>query len=325
MASRWEQAGVAVHVVPMRRITTSGGLGHWVRYVVEWPLAVARLFRLGRGLDVDVVHTNSLHSWYGWAVARLLRRPHLWHAREVVVQSRAALKVERFLLRHFSTEVIASSQAIAAQFPDVHPLTVAYDAPDVARSAPSMAGTFRAAHSIPDDAILIGSLGRLDTWKGLDVLLDAAEGRPWYVVIAGPEVAGKEPYADTLRHRAARLPHAELIGPIDDIGAFLADLDVFVLPSVEPEPFGMVLVEALAAGTPVVATAAGGPQEILADVSAACGRLVHPGDAVDLADTIEALITDVRSSAHRRKRTAIHPLPPSDQVALFDAHRRTSA
>src|SRR5215207_8208604 len=62
-----EAAGATIHIVPMRRLTTSGGVEWWVGYAAGWPLAVARLLGLGRRVGADVVHTNSLHSWYGWA------------------------------------------------------------------------------------------------------------------------------------------------------------------------------------------------------------------------------------------------------------------
>ena len=112
-----EAAGATVHVVPMRRLTTSGGLGWWALYAVGWPVAVARLWRLGRRVGADVVHTNSLHSWYGWAVALLLRRPHVWHAREVVTQSGLALRVERLLTQRFATLVVAASETVAEHLP----------------------------------------------------------------------------------------------------------------------------------------------------------------------------------------------------------------
>ena len=94
-----EAAGITVHVVPMRRISRSHSLLDWAEYAVMWPVTVLRLTRLLRRLDVDIVHTNSFHSWYGWAAARLARRPHVWHGREIVVQSGAALALERFLTR----------------------------------------------------------------------------------------------------------------------------------------------------------------------------------------------------------------------------------
>ncbi|HYA44066.1 MAG TPA: glycosyltransferase, partial [Acidimicrobiales bacterium] len=115
MAGEFASAGVSLHVIPMRRISTSHGALSWLAYLAGWPWAVLRLTRLARRVGADVVHSNSLHCWYGWAAAMLARRPHVWHAREVVTQSRAALRVERYLARHFASRVVAVSTAVASQ------------------------------------------------------------------------------------------------------------------------------------------------------------------------------------------------------------------
>src|SRR4029453_11237763 len=81
MPEKFAAAGATLHVVPMRRITTSGSPLRWVGYVAGWPVAVVRIVRLCRRIRPDVIHSNSLHSWYGWAVAGLLRQPPRWHAK----------------------------------------------------------------------------------------------------------------------------------------------------------------------------------------------------------------------------------------------------
>ncbi|MDP9070363.1 MAG: glycosyltransferase family 4 protein, partial [Actinomycetota bacterium] len=267
MADRFRAAGARLHVVPMRRLTAGAGWRYWLRYVVEWPVATGRLARLARRVRADVVHTNSLHSLYGWAAARLCRLPHVWHAREIVVQSRAALAVERFLARRFADVVIAMSEAIAAQ---LHPgnTRVVWDGADPDEFTPAKAGRFRSAESIPEDVPIVASVGRIDTWKGVDVLLEAfatvREAVPEAIlVVAGPAVRGKEAYAAGLERRAAAIGGVRWLGPRADVPEVLADVDVFVLPSTEPEPFGLVLVEALASGARVVATDAGGAPEIV--------------------------------------------------------------
>ena len=118
MAAEYAAAGATLHVVPMANLTTSGRHGRWLRFAARWPWTVLRLARLVRRLDAGLVHSNSLHSWYGWAAAALTGRPHVWHAREIVFQSRAALALERFLTRRFAARVIAVSDAVAAQ---LHP------------------------------------------------------------------------------------------------------------------------------------------------------------------------------------------------------------
>src|SRR3954449_9905411 len=169
MRAELEAAGATVHVVPMRRLTGSGDLRYWAGYVAAWPLTVWRLVRLGRRVGADVVHSNSLHSLYGWAAARLLRRPHVWHAREIVVQSAAALRLERVLARRFATVVVAISEAVAAAL-DLPNVEVVLDDIDPAEFTPHRAGRFRAAAGIAEDAALIGFVGRIDVWKGVAVV-----------------------------------------------------------------------------------------------------------------------------------------------------------
>jgi glycosyltransferase involved in cell wall biosynthesis len=322
LAAEFAAAGATLHVVPMRRISTSHRTRDWLEYATAWPGSISRLTDLGRQPHVDLVHTNSLHSWYGWEVARRLRIPHVWHAREIVVQSRAALRLERFLARRYATRVLAMSEAIAAQL-DRANVEVVHDDPDPDEFTPARAGAFRARVGIPDDVPLVGSAGRVDTWKGLDVLLDAfARVRDTVpeaeLVVAGAPVAGKERYGDELARRAEMVPGVHWLGPRDDVPDLLADLDLFVLPSTEPEPYGLVLVEALASGTPVVATDRGGPVEIMARAAPGAGRLVPPREPAMFADAAIAQLRARRGSARERaSRRRLLDLEPLQYPAIF--------
>jgi glycosyltransferase involved in cell wall biosynthesis len=310
LAREYAEAGATLHVVPMRRLTTTGGGARWMLYALMWPVSVLRLTMLARRHRVDVVHSNSLHSWYGWAVALLVRRPHVWHAREIVFQSPAALRVERWLARHFARVVVAVSGAVAEQLEPTNVLVITDEA-DSTRFGPEHAGRFRSHIGVSDTTPLVGSVARIDTWKGFEVLLDAfpivrARRPQAELVVAGGPVAGKEAYAVELGQRAQAMEGVHWLGPRRDVGELMADLDVFVQVSTEPEPFGLVVVEALASGVPVVAGAEGGPLEILgpgaAETGGPSGRLVLPGDSRVLADAVLALLPEQESTSDSRRR-----------------------
>ena len=317
----------AVHVVPMERLTTSGSASRWARYAARWPLSVLRIALLCRSLDVDVVHSNSLHCWYGWAAAALTRRPHVWHAREIVFQSRAALTLEKWLASRFSDTVIAVSRTVADQL-DPGNVVLFTDEADPGVFRPGRAGRFRRRVGIPDTTPLVGSVARIDTWKGFDTLLDAMELMKarcpgLELLIAGRPVEGKESYAEALEERARSMPGVHWLGPRDDVPDLMADLDVFVQVSSEPEPFGLVVVEALASGVPVVAGDSGGPLEILgaeamAPSTSPLGALVPPGEPAALAEAVLRLLRDrPEDAAGRCARASLRRGEPGDIDALM--------
>src|SRR5437660_12841009 len=61
LAAEFEAAGACLHVVPMRRISTSHGVMDWLAYAAGWPVAVVRLWRLARRVRADLVHPNPAH------------------------------------------------------------------------------------------------------------------------------------------------------------------------------------------------------------------------------------------------------------------------
>jgi glycosyltransferase involved in cell wall biosynthesis len=356
MAAEFTSVGATLHVLPMRRISTSHGLGTWLAYLVAWPVSVVRLWRLARHVRADVVHSNSLHSWYGWAAAWLARKPHIWHAREIVVQSSSALRFERFLAQHFAQRVLAVSAAVASQL-DPRNVVVVHEEADPTEFFPGRAGRARKAFGLADDALVVGYVGRIDTWKGVDVLLEAlprlqaeqegaagpgpaqtqagnhvgaeasaqAQART-EVVVAGGTVADKEQYAESLAARARELG-VHWLGPLPGpvAGDLIADLDCLVYPSTEPEPWGLVLVEALASGTPAVGTDAGGAREILAGLPPEAGRLVPPRDPVALAAAIAGLLAPSTSTELRQARPVLRTGEPVPYPDLFEAVAAASA
>lgn len=150
---------------------------------------------------------------------------------------------------------------------------------------------------------VIGALGRLHEQKGFDVLLRAAailrdRGLAFRLRIAGegPDRA----LLEGLIHDNGLAGQAELLGWVSPPGPFLATLDLFAVPS-RYEPFGLVVIEAMAAGVPVVASDLEGPREILE--RGRLGFLVASEDPEKLADRLVEALRD-RARAVDLARTA---------------------
>jgi glycosyltransferase involved in cell wall biosynthesis len=134
---------------------------------------------------------------------------------------------------------------------------------------------------------IVGIVGRLQAWKGQDVLLRAPIDA--HKLIVGGTFALEPDYPDTLHGLAnGRVTFA---GEQPDPYPWMDAMDVVVHTS-RGEPFGLVLLEAMALGKPVVAAADGGPSEILTDGS---GLLYPPGDHHALADAVNRILSDPES------------------------------
>jgi glycosyltransferase involved in cell wall biosynthesis len=163
------------------------------------------------------------------------------------------------------------------------------------------------------EVFVVGMVGRLAPWKGQHVFLEAFarafSGGNEVAVVVGEAMFGtqEEEYARDLHDMVQRLGIAERVdfrGFRDDVWAELAPMSICVHASVVPEPFGQVIVEAMLASIPVIATAAGGPSEIVTDGQD--GLLYPPGDVEALADAMRRLREDpalrgyLVANAHRR-------------------------
>jgi glycosyltransferase involved in cell wall biosynthesis len=148
-------------------------------------------------------------------------------------------------------------------------------------------------------------LGALVPWKRADIALEIAARLPdLHLDVAGAAMPGDRPeFAAALRERTERPDLADrvrLLGALDDPRPAMAQAHA-LLHCADREPFGLALVEALAAGRPVVAPASAGPLEI---VTPACGRLYAPRDADAGAVALRDVLMDPAAPAAARARAA---------------------
>jgi glycosyltransferase involved in cell wall biosynthesis len=168
------------------------------------------------------------------------------------------------------------------------------DGIDSAAFATGGGAAVRREFGVPADAPLVGIVGHIQDWKGQLLVAEAVARVPAIrcLMVGGVHRQGAE-YARRLQARIAQPDLAGrviLAGARDDVAACLDAMDVAIHASVRREPFGRVLIEAMALGRPLIAPREGGPRVIVADGET--GLLVPPRDPNALADAIVALLRD---------------------------------
>ncbi len=147
--------------------------------------------------------------------------------------------------------------------------------------------------------LVIGALGRLVQIKGFDLLIEAMRALPGDRYLL--RIAGDGEEMGNLQKQAEGLDNVEFVGQTDDPAAFLADCDIFAMPS-RMESFGLVCAEAKAAGLPVVVSNV----DALPDQARGCGVVVEPDDVAALVAGIRALDMPHKLRRFReRARTSI--------------------
>jgi glycosyltransferase involved in cell wall biosynthesis len=271
-----------------------------VRLSRPWTVwrARRRLREILRSEPVDVVICHMAWTWvvFGGTARAAGRKVVLWiHG----FQSRTNW-LERMARSKKPDLVIANSHSTAGtvreHFPSAVP-QVLYcpvelgDAPEAAWWRASL----RKEQGIGDDTAVILQVSRLEPWKGHLIHLRALSQLPaaqkWVCWIAGgPQTPQEEEYFLQLQETARQFgigDRVKFLGQRTDVPKLLAASDIFCQPNQGPEPFGLVFVEALWAGRPVISSALGGAHEI---VDASCGLLVTPGNPDSLTRSLLQLI-----------------------------------
>ncbi|MGB8813752.1 MAG: glycosyltransferase [Paracoccaceae bacterium] len=302
LVGRLRAAGAEVHFLPMLQLRTLPSPVYQARYLALLGPTVWRLSRLIRDLQPDLVHSNSLFCLYGAFAAALARTPHLWHVREMAPSVPVLTWAYAVMVRRLSRTILAMTDACLEPLFAVPPRQ-AVVMPDALDADAFRAGMdpqrLRRDLGLAADVQIVGTAARLDPWKGIHVFIDAAaqvaQRYPKAVfVIAGGAPQGLEQYEVDLRAQVARLGlggKVMFLGwryRLQDMADVMAGFDIFCHTAVRPEPFGLVLIEAMSVATPIIAARAGGPKSILQD--GVSGLLTTPGDAQDLARAIMHLL-----------------------------------
>ena len=256
--------------------------------------------------QIDLIHANSLAAGLiGGIAAKLYGVPIVMHKRYATAYGVLDRLCEKLLDR-----VILVSEATRWAFAPHSKQTLIYNGVELSALRPPLSPprwrggkTLRTDLNLDPDALLIGIVTRITPEKGIHLLIEATaklKASPYIqlLVVGGPYFPKDAEYIDSLKVQAEKLGIADRViftGFLEDIQAILSLLDVVLLASTIPEACPRTIIEAMAAGVPVIATPLGGSKEL---VTPETGILVPAEDA----DAFAAAITQLAEDNERRKR-----------------------
>ena len=263
-----------------------------------------QLVKFAKEHSIDVVHTNTAAVLEGSAVARKLRIPQLWSVHEIIVSPNVMFKFTSRTIAKNSTITITDSKAVKDHLLESgyfknDAIKVIYNGLDADRFKPDNDSSYlRKEWNIPDDAMVVGMMGRVNSWKGQKDFLKAAnillaEHSNMYAVLVGAAFAGEEWREKELAEEISKSPYKDRIvnvGYRTDSEGIYNLYDVFVLPSTNPDPLPTVVLEAMATGKPIVGYRHGGVCEMVKE--GYNGLLAEVRNPADLAREIDVLLSN---------------------------------
>ena len=303
LSTELEKAGIEYYFIRMAVLRRKYfNLLAFARLVMDFGAGLFSLISLIFRRRIDLVHTNTASVICSPVAARLTGRKHIWHVHEIIVDPIAIRKFMHFMVCRLSDVVVTVSEAVRKHILLDCPtfaskITVVHNGIEPASfTNPQGRMRIRDEFGVPPEALLIGMVGRVCRWKGQLEFAETAKLvlREWphaYFLAVGGVFDNERQDMERFRCRVDALGLTNQFFISDfrtDIPDILAAMDIFVLPSTQPDPFPTVILEAMRASKPVIATAHGGPLELVAEGQTVF--LVAPSDSEALAHAILKMV-----------------------------------
>lgn len=256
---------------------------------------------------IDIIHSNTLAVFLGAFYSYIYNIKHIWHVHEIIAHPKIVSKMYPHLVNFFSNYVIFNSKASFEHLVEGKPKLkiksqVIYNGLDRNESFISeteqqtLKTTF--FNSIEPSTLILGLVGRINRHKGQHLLLNAFEElikdkfKNIKLLFIGSTVTGQEYLLEDLKHAIIKKEienHVTIIDFQKDLWRYYDCMDIVMVPTTDPEPFGLVAVEGMLSKKPIIAASHGGLKEII--VHNETGLLFEPNNKQALKAAIETLIT----------------------------------
>ena len=296
-----EKENVKVIIAPVlklyRKMFTPSNL---LKFVNDYFKGTKTIKAIKKEHKIDFIYSNTLAVLLGFFYCFFHKTKHIWHVHEIIESPTIFTKAFRFFLNN-STNTVLIHNSIAtsnfwkckgknqviwngiATFPEINS---------------EEKETIRKTILNANIEIVFALVGRISRWKGQMLLLDTFHElikthQNIKLVYIGSAPPNQEHFLDALKEKISEydmLNNVEIIPFQENINQLWQSIDIAVVPSTEPEPFGLVAIEAMFAKKPIVAANHGALMEIV--VNNETGFLVEPNNKMALKEALEKLINN---------------------------------
>lgn len=294
-----QNLSVTVHIhklgILRRKYFNPSGLVNRIKTILKAKFFLEKLMSDNR---VTHIYSNTSAVLVGAFLARKKEVKHIWHLHEILLSPGWFVWMMGKIINRNADKVVVVSQAVWDNWKgkvEESRLVLVHNGIDY---RPYLETKTDIRNEIPGSRgkVLIGMIGRINPWKGQGYFLDIARLLDQkydniHFVLVGDAYPGTEHLVEEMKEKIQNTGlqvHVSYLGFRKDIPEILKALDIFVLPSILPDPFPTVILEAMASGKPVVATAHGGANEMI--LEGETGLLIPWDDAESAAASISALV-----------------------------------
>ena len=261
------------------------------------------LKKLCKQNQIDIIYTNTAPVIIGGILSKFTGIKNVWHLHEILEPSSLMHRFFGWLINATAQKVIVVSDAVYNNWAgpiDASKMVKVYNGfePSDINVNVTANATLREQLKINNNTVLVGMVGRVNLIKGQFYFIQIAAaakaaGLNCHFIMIGDAYKGYEYLYPQLESQIAALGLQNSITNLyyqPNAVSLIQQLDIFVLPSIKPDSFPVVILEAMAAGKPVIATKQGGAQEQIEDC--VTGFLVPVNDATIAAQKLGVLVNN---------------------------------
>lgn len=263
-----------------------------------------KLKKIAKEQNIDIIHNNTSAVFEGSYISKKLNIPQIWVVHEIIKEPKIIHKFIGKIISLYSTYTIAVSNAVKQNLIKTgyfknKKIDVIYNGVDISRFNPNNNSDYlRKEWNIPKNANIIGMMGRINAVKGQHDLLNAAnivmkKNPNLYTIFVGDAYDGETWREEKLLEAINGSPFKDRIifqGFRKDSEYIHSLFDIYILPSVKPDSFPTVVLEAMATGKAVIGYSQGGIGEMVDNGNN--GYLVDIGNYKLLAKKIDSLLNN---------------------------------